>query len=1032
MTSALPVKSAWRIELLGGPRAVSGARTITRFPTYKTAALLAYLAHYRNQTHGRDETAELLWPGDDPTAVRARLNQAVSTLRRQLEPPGTPPGAVLISDRIRIGLNPDTVISDTALFDMAVRAARRADSTSEECIRHLREAADLYQGELLPGYYEEWMLGERERLAETFRAALRDLVGLLVERGAAEDALPYAHRLVESDRYNEEGQNTLIRLYLTLDRPVLALKQYADFERLLSADGETPPPTTRNLEVEARQRGRLEPRSGAAKTAESPARKDDTLPIAGPPPPNLPPRFTPFFGREREREEIFRLLEAGTSLLTLTGPGGIGKTRLSLEGAHLWAGKETGGRHVVFVSLAEIADARHLPEAILRSLGRPTGEGADALPGVLLGLLAGRHGLLILDNFEHLVEDGAATVQRLRDRLPDLALLVTSRRPLGLDGERELTLDPLPTPPPVSSPEELLRYPAIQMFVDRMQAVRADFQLTPRNAETVARLCQGLEGIPLALELAATWAQSLTPAQMLSRLSRRFDLLVSRRRDIPPRHRTLRAAIEYSYQQLSPPQRSFLTRLSVFVGGWSLEAAAHVAAAEDVPDTGVESSPLTLNTQHFSRESAALTLLTDLRDGSLIVAGTEADEVAEMRFHMLDSIREFAEEQLTQATRAHAEEAHAEYFVRLAEAIQPRLRGGHIGEALHRLDADHDNLRAALRRCLSRGDAIRGMRLAGAIWRYWRTRGHLREGREWLTALLELPDAAQASPKVRSLALTGLGGLAWTQGDYPAAEIAHRAALVLRRATDDTRGVLASLTSLAICAYRQARYDEAEELLSEVLRDADANRYEDVHWSAQLNLGNIYMMRRQEDEARSHYTRCLEWALSVSDQDRAASARNNLGVLAYYGNHLDRARTHHEEALMTRLELGQKGGIAVSLLNLARVEVEAGMLIEGEARLRECLPLLDEIEDRFTQAEVLMVAAMLRQKQNRPTDAVRLLAALFAARQRLSSPVNPRDQERLDRLRAEVEAELPPEDFADAWSLGSLLSMEEALRLSRQ
>jgi tetratricopeptide (TPR) repeat protein len=542
--------------------------------------------------------------------------------------------------------------------------------------------------------------------------------------------------------------------------------------------------------------------------------------------------------------------------------------------------------------------------------------------------------------------------------------------------------------------------------------------LTPRNAETVARLCQGLEGIPLALELAATWAHSLTPAQMLSRLSRRFDLLVSRRRDIPPRHRTLHAAIEYSYQHLSPPQRAFLTRLSVFVGGWNLEAAARVAVPSDTPEE--------------AREQTALMLLTDLRDASLIVAGAEADDMVEMRFHMLDSIREFAQEQLTQATRTAVEEEHARYFVHVAETTQPHLRGGGVGEALRLLDADHENLRAVLRRCLSRGDALTGMRLAGAIARYWRVRGHLREGREWLTALLELPGASDAPAEVRARALFGLGGLAWTQGDYPASETAHRAALSLRREIGDQRGIVSSLTSVAICAYRQARYEEAEAMLREVLNRAEENRYEDSWWSAMLNLGNLYMMRGDGEQAQTHYARCLEWAQSVGDPERAASARNNLGMLAYYDNRLDLARAYFEESLLSRLALGQNSGMSVSLLNLARVDVEAGLLAEGEARLRECLTLLDEIEDWFTQAETLMVAAMLRQKQDRPADAVCLIAALFALRERLNAPVNPRDQERLDLLRTDLESTLSPNEFTAVWARGSRLEMGEALPLARQ
>lgn len=1012
----------WRIELLGELRAVSGARTVFRFPTYKTGALLAYLAHHRHRTHGRDEMAELLWPGDDGSAIRARLNQAISTLRRQLEPPGTPSGAILISDRVRVGLNADSVVSDTSLFTTALRTSRRTDTTPEERLRYLREAADLYRGELLPGYYEEWILAERIHLAEEYHAALRSLVSGLVARGAAEEALPYAHRLVESDRQDSEGQAMLISLYLTLERPVLALKHYADFERLLGADGLLPSPEVQQLAAEARRQGRLD----------SPAVALHSTLSATPPPPSvkpriahlpavtgLPPQFTPFFGRDQERDQLSRLLEADAPMLvTLTGPGGIGKTRLALECGYFWAEQEKGAHITAFVSLAEVTHARYLPKAILNALGKPSNEEEEAVPEVLQGLLAGRKGLLVLDNFDPIVEEGATTVQLLRQCVPGLRLLITSRRPLGLTGEQEIALEPLRTPPPVSSPEELLRYPAVQMFVERMQAVRADFQLTPRNAETVARLCHGLEGIPLALELAATWAHSLTPAQMLSRLSRRFDLLVSRRRDIPTRHRTLRAAIEYSYQQLNPAQRAFLARFSVFVGGANLAAVAAVAVPGDVP---LE-----------QRESVALSLLTDLREASQIVAVPESPAAPEMRYRMLDSLREFAGEQLNQATRSEAEAAHTFYFTELAEATEAHLNDSGLGEALQRLDADYDNLRAALQRCVARGEAITGIRLAAAIARYWRLRSSLREGREWLTAVLALPGAENAPAPLRARAFAGLGRLAWTQGDYPASEEAHRTALSLRREQHDLRGVVGSLTSLAICAYRQAQLEVAEELLAEVLHHAEEQGFIDSLWSAWLNLGNIQMMRERWEEAGRLYARCLEAAQIAQNPDRTATAWNNLGMLAYYEGKLELARSHFEASLMLRLELGQKGGIAAALLNLSRVDCDANRLSESESRLLECLTLLEDVGDRFTQAEIQMVGALLRQKQNVLPDATRLLAAMYSLRVRIGAPINPLDQRKLDDLRKALESNMTPDEFQSAWTVGSLLSQDEVLRLLRR
>jgi predicted ATPase len=354
-------------------------------------------------------------------------------------------------------------------------------------------------------------------------------------------------------------------------------------------------------------------------------------------------------------------------LVTLTGSGGSGKTRLAVEVARGLVEEFQGA--VWFVSLADLSDARLIVESVRDALRLPRSPSMDPLEQVVAAL--GRQpALLLLDNFEHLLIHGAALVRDLLERVETLTVLVTSRQRLDLAGERELVVLPLPIPRAADSVEELIRCESVQIFTDRAQAVRSEFEVTSANARAVAELCRRLEGIPLAVELAAARAQVLTPAQMLAQIADRFDLLVSRERDVPTRHRTLRAALDWSYQLLSPELQRLFARLSVFRGGWTAEA-----------------------TEAVCEEPKALDYLEVLRECSLVVA---EEQTQEMRFHMLETLREYAREQLSPEERVVLEQRHAAHFLALAEQAMPELLGPKQGIWLARLEQEHDNLRSAL------------------------------------------------------------------------------------------------------------------------------------------------------------------------------------------------------------------------------------------------------------------------------------------------------------------------------------------------
>lgn len=634
-----------RIEMLGGLRVQQGGRELTRFRTHKTGALLAYLAFHLGRLQPREVLQELLWAEDEPKRARNNLSIALTSLRRQLEPPGTPTSTVLEASRFNVGLNRAAIVTDVAEFESALKAARGASRGALEDrsgrrvspaeAQHLSRAVALYRGPLLPGFYEEWVPAEQERLADMFVVAARDLAARLLDAGDIAGAFDCARRAVSADPLREEAHLQLMRLYVTAGEPSAALRQFRELERALGEElGQHPTAEAVHL-AQAIAAGKSlpprpaapAPRAGAARTdapgaplcptteGDVPAASPSALPGQQPPTIRLPLQLTRFFGREEEITRLATLLapaqfaeretqgsqgpapdaprlarvptrrEEGVRLLTLTGPGGCGMTRLAIEVARQVADAMPGG--VWFVPLADLTDPRLIPGAIVDALRLPRAPDVDAMDQVAEWLSDHSPAtlLLLLDNFEHLLaderrksEDGAAVLRALLERLPSLRVLVTSRRSLNLEGEREFPVQPLPVPASaVPSPEELMRYPGVKLFVDRAQAVRPDFQVTTRNAADIAALCSGLEGLPLAIELAAARAQVMTPAQMLAQLAHRLDFLVSRRRDASERHRTLKAALDWSVRLLSPELRRFYGQLSVLRGGWTLEAASAIA-----------------------------------------------------------------------------------------------------------------------------------------------------------------------------------------------------------------------------------------------------------------------------------------------------------------------------------------------------------------------------------------------------------------------------------------------------------------------
>jgi len=543
----------------------------------------------------------------------------------------------------------------------------------------------------------------------------------------------------------------------------------------------------------------------------------------------VPSYLTPFIGREREVAAVrARLLDPDTRLLTLTGPGGVGKTRLALQVAAAARDAFAGG--VAFVSLAAVADPGLVLPTIAQVLGVEAAAG-QPVAATLAGALRGKRMLLVLDNAEQVLPAGAE-VQALLLDAPGVTALVTSRAALRMRGERLHAVGPLEVPtPPLPPPDALARYEAVRLFVARAMDVAPDFAVTDATAPAVAEICARLDGLPLAIELAAARVRSLPPDELRVRLSSRLRVAASGARDLPARQQTLRATIDWSHDLLDAGERALFARLGVFQGGCTLAAVEAVCATTGDP-------PLD-----------ALDGVEALLDKSLL--RREDGLGGEARFAMLETIHEYARERLAQRSEeATLRRAHADYVLALVKRAEPELTGAGQATWLARLDADYDNIRAALAWAWEHADDDDelALQLVGALWRFWWIRGHLAEGRRWLEGLL---GRGGGSAAVRARALNGAGNLAWNQGDYAGATAWYEESIALWRRVGDAVGIARSLGNLGMVLHEQgdlsgarARYEESLALHRQQ-SDLDL-------WSIAATLNNLgRAVHEQGDGARA-------------------------------------------------------------------------------------------------------------------------------------------------------------------------------------
>lgn len=769
---------------------------------------------------------------------------------------------------------------------------------------------------------------------------------------------------------------------------------------------------------------------------------------------NLPIQLTSFVGREAEIAEVKRLLGA-THLLTLTGSGGTGKTRLSLQVAADLLPSFAGG--VWWVELAPLADPALVPQTVAATLGLRV-EGNRPVMEALAENLREKTVLLILDNCEHVILACARLAETLLSACPDLRILASSREALGIPGEVAFRVPSLSLPDAhgPASDEARLDYEAVRLFVERAKSALPDFTVTGHNAPTIAEVCRRLDGIPLAIELAAARVNVLRVEQIAARLSDRFRLLTSGSRTALPRHQTLRAMMDWSYDLLQDDERVLLRRTSVFAGGWALEAAETICGWK-----GLEANEV-------------LEVLTRLVNKSLVVA--ERHSGAEARYHLLETVRQYAREKLAEAGEIEeARDRHLEFFMHLAEAAEPELLQSKQLGWLKRLEDDFDNFRAALKWSQGNQASLRsektvekGLRLGGAIWRFCLRYGYAHEFDERLSQLLAHPGAASQTP-ARARALTALSILCVWQTDYVRARALAEESLVIHQKLDDLQGEAASLYALGNAARLQ---DDAawrslflnSLTLSRSLKDKSGI-------SEVLILFGYNLTSKEPEQAQAYLEEGLALSRERGDVISMAGALDYLGVLALRQGNLTQARAWLEESLAIQRPLGAPGYVNTlgylgqlaryeglypqarayceetlsmsqnagmtsiflwSLVDLGHVALHEGQWEEAQTSFAKALRQFGAVGRKKGVLYAVEGLASLAARQRQPERAARLFAWAATARKTNDLPLLPGERAEVDRHLALAKSQLGDPAFEALWVEGRETTMEKAIQNALQ
>ena len=1034
----LEVADGGRVVDLGGPR---------------ERVLLARLLVSANLVVSADRLAGDLWPGEPPAHWLATLRVYISRLRRALGPGA----AVVLTEPPGYRLRLAAGQLDADVFERLVAAARRdlAEGRPGASAAGLRGALGLWRGPALSGAADlPFARADAARLEEARLGAVEDWVEAELGCGNHAGMAAELDGLVTSHPLRERLRGQRMRALYRCGRQADALRAYQELRAYLGEElGLEPAAALRELESAIlRQDPALDwraPLSAASPAPPAPAPPGPSALLPGPPPAvgraagRLPAQTTSFIGREADLAAVGKLLTAGR-LVTLTGLGGSGKTRLARQAGAVAAAGYPGG--VWLADLAPIGGPDLTAPAVAAALavreepGRPLADSIAAR-------LGDSDALLIIDNCEHVAGAAAELIAALLAACPALRILATSQARLGVPGEAIWPVPPLSVPPSAGrDPAAVAEAESVRLLCDRAALARPGFSLTARNAADIGEICRRLDGIPLAIELAAARLSTLTPAQLAARLGDRFRVLTGGSRTGPARHRTLRAAISWSHDLLDPPEQVCFRRMAVFAAGCTIDAAEAVCADASLP---VE---------------AVLETVTSLVDRSLL---TTEERCGAIRYGMLESVRQYAREQLTAAGEDdRLSGRHLAWLLDLAGRAD--LDGAGQSAWLDLLEADHGNFRAALERALAARQAGPALALAGALASFWAVRGHAGEGRRWLGAALSAA-TAHDDPRARAAALDGAAQLAFAHGDFEAQRDLLRESLGLWRELGQAARVAQCLSDLGVAAHIRGEPGTARSLLDQALESA---RLAADQRQIAMALNGLGRLALQDDppQAAALLEESLARIRQAGDLRRATIILGNLAVAAANQGQAGLARARMEEQLASARELGDRKLTGWALTNLGLAATEAGDLTAGRARQDEALCLAQEIGDRRLETYALTNRAAVSQADGdylaartfhqrglqlaqalgephitaanlgelahveaadaSPALAARLLGAAHALRERLGEPVPGPDQARHDLLTASLRQVLGNEHYQAAWDQGRSMPEQQAITLA--
>ena len=1090
--------NAVRIRLLGGFQVWVGLNAIedTTWRLSKSKAIVKLLALAPGQSLARDQILDALWPRLSADDAVNNFHQTLYAARRTFArafPSAANDTFLFLHTTILTLRSPGGLWIDVEEFERAADAA-----LASRDIALYEHASSLYAGDLLPeDRYEDWAAGYRDALARRVLSLLLGLAQLQEDTGQVSAAIKTLDQALEHEPADEDVHARLMRLYALSGQPQQALRQYERLQEVLRQDLDAAPqPSTVQLHDDILS-GRFPPpdvrADRAAASAIGPRPAATPIPRAHParrrpevPPGNLPTPLTSFIGRERELATLRDLLVAGR-LVTLTGPGGSGKTRLALELAARARDRFPDGTW--WVDLQGLRDPSLVPFEIASALGIREQPGR-AIEARIAERLRGHQALLVLDNCEHLVAGCAAIAEYLLRHCERLHIVATSRERLGVTGETRWVVPPMAIPPPGGGlpVAEILSFEAVQLFVNRSGYVRPGFTINESSAQTIAQICRQVDGLPLLIELAASRSHLLSLEVIRDRLADRLSTFT-----LPgaaeSRYRTASEAIGWSYRLLSEEERRLFTRLGVFAGPFTLEAAQAICG------------------DSATAPERILDLLSSLVDKSMV--SIEESAAGVLRYRMLETLRQYALERLTESGEAgQIRQRCCEWYVGLAERADAQFRGRRHWTMLHRLEEEMPNLRAVVAWC--HGEEERTelfLRLVGSLGAFWMLHGDLHEGRAWLEVALAKGEEMPAPLRARAHSTAGsiakeqgdlsatrchleaavelwravgncdseglnlcyLGNFYQNLGEYTRAQALYQECGRISRAAGHRPGEARALACLGALAQDQGDYAVARAMYEEsvaIFRDADI-----MMAVAQLHsaLGRIAQDQGDFETARSLYQRSLEYWRELDIPGGSGISLYSLGRVAHLSGDLEQARALYRESLaifnktgnrfaigwclrglgeVARLngetasarallqeslghfrDLSFKEGIGTTLAALAGVAAQDGDREQALALYREAMHLLGELGVRLRLAECLEGVAGIAASDGTLAEAARLVGAAAALREAMGTPIPPCARPEVDRTIDSMKAGLGPEAYASVWDAGGHLSLDQALAL---